>query len=387
MNTLQRVTNFLKKANQETQAYVIGLILSNDKKNCANMARITGISKEKLYSFLANAQKNSRRIKKMLIDIAKETRVLGVMRSLVIDPTALIKSHAYAMENVCYDMAGSTKHVERCLVPVYASVVDKNVKIPLFTRSWVQKKIIGEDKYKSKVEIACDLISYCKKKGVAFDFVSLDGAFSKPGMFYYFENNKDIKFIMRMAKNIYVITENGERVKLNECIELKMIKNYRERMIKAELYGYIYFFIAQKRKRKNGSYEVIYLVSNMDITAKDQVSSYKLRWPIEKINRTTKQKFGSAQCQALTAPKQEAHIMAGFLAYAILELAENYKQKKSVDKTVNFIRRNHFDYLVGFTRKCEKSTPVHNTGLVTTYLQNDFQNFMQKAYSVYAMMP
>ena len=71
-----------------------------------------------------------------------------------------------------------------------------------------------------------------------------------------------------------------------------------------------------------------------------------MRWPLEKVIRTTKQKFGAMQCQALEIEKQHAHIMAGFLAYAILEIANNDKQTQSVDELVNLIRDEYSDDLI-----------------------------------------
>ena len=347
-------------------------MLSSGRKNCADMARSVGISSKLLYDYLDNAKKNSDEIENILIDYVNKTRVEGVVRSLVIDPTALIKSYSTSMENVCYDRDGCTKHKERCLVPVYATIVDVNVKIPINIAFWVQKKVIGVKKYKSKVKIAQDLISYLKSKGVHFDFVSLDGAFPTPSMFAFLKKN-NLSFTMRIAKSRCITLENGERMQLKYCKYLKLMRNSREKTIQAELYGTKYFFTAQKRKRKGGGWEIIFLVSNMDLSAKDQVSAYKLRWPQEKINRTTKQKFGSNQCQATKASKQEAHIMAGFLAHTILELAQNDKQKKSVDKTVNFIRRNHFNDLFKLIENHKQHAPMHNVDPVAKNLQNDIQ--------------
>ena len=64
----------------------------------------------------------------------------------------------------------------------------------------------------------------------------------------------------------------------------------------------------------------------MDKSAKELIAAYNMRWPLEKVIRTTKQKFGAMQCQALEIEKQQAHLMAGFLAYAILETANIDKQ-------------------------------------------------------------
>ena len=166
MCTLQRVINLLEKVNFSIRTYVICLILSHGRKNCADMARSVSISPKPLRAYLANAEANSAEIEKMLLVHANETRVDGVKRTLVIDPTAIIKRYAKAIENLCYDKDGCTKHVERVLVPVYASIVDENIKIPLRLDFWVQQKIIGKKLYKSKITIAQALI-------IPFSIISL----------------------------------------------------------------------------------------------------------------------------------------------------------------------------------------------------------------------
>lgn len=379
MCTLQRVINLLKNVNTSIRTYVVCLILSNGRKNCADMARSVGISSKPLYAYLSNAKVHSREIEDILFDYAKKTRIEGVKRTLVLDPTAIIKRYASLIENLCHDRDGCTRHVERCLVPIYASVVDANVKIPLSLDFWVQEKITGKKRYKSKVEITQDLITNLKGKGLDFDFVSLDGAFPTPDMFVFFKKN-GLKFTMRIPKSRCIITQDGKRMQLKYCPGLKTMRNAREKTIQAKLYGDTYFFTAHKRPCKGGGWETVFLVSNMDLSAKDQVAAFNLRWPMEKINRTTKQKFGSAQCQVIEASKQRAHILAGFLALSILELAQKDKQKKSVDEVVNFIKKFHFNDLLALITNHKKHKSVHSTDLVAKHIQNDVQNFSNNTY-------
>jgi len=379
MCTLQRVINHLKKVNTSIRTYVICLIVSGGRKNCADMARLVGISTKPLYAYLSNATMHSNEIENILLDYAKETRIKSVKRTLVIDPTAIIKRYARLIENLCYDKDGCTKHVERVLVPVYASIVDENVKIPLCLDFWIQEKIIGKKRYKSKVEIAQALITHLKDKGLEFDFVSLDGAFPTPDMFSFFKKN-GYKFIMRIPRSRCITRKNGSRMQLQHCSDLRLMRNAREKTVQAELYEDTYFFTAHKRRRKDGGWEVVFLVSNMDLTAKEQVAAFNLRWPMEKINRTTKQKFGTTQCQSLEASKQRAHIMACFLAHSIIEIAQKDKQKKSVDEVVNFIRASHSGDLIKLITNRRTYKSKHNVDPVAKRFQNDIQNLFNNAY-------
>jgi len=353
MYIVQSVLNRLKNINFSIKSYVLSLMLSNGRKNCAAMSYSIGVSEKKLYCFLAESKINVKEIEENLVSLINKTRVKEVPRCLVIDPTAIIKHYAQKMEKICYDRTGCTKKVEKVLVPVYAAVIDKNVTIPLTLEFWVQEKIVGKKKYKSKIEIAQTLISAAKKMEIDFDFIALDGAFSFAPMFDFYKKHKKLKFSQRVAKSRVIKTKNGVSAQLKDHPALKLHRNEREKTIKAKFNSKknqddrYYFFTAQKRLTRNHEWEVVYIISNMDLSPKEQVAAYNLRLPIEKMIRTTKQKFGATQCQAVKASKQQAHIMAGFLAYAILNVEINDKQKQSVDDLVNELRKFHIDDLIG----------------------------------------
>lgn len=360
-------------------------MLTSGKKNCAEMSRSVGISEKALYRFLSNGSHNSDEIEKLLIKYAASTRKKDHKRTLVIDPTALIKRYAECMENLCYDKDGCTKHVEKVIVPVCASIADDRVKIPLGLNFWVQRKARGKRKYRSKVELTQELIKHFKSKKVDYDYVSLDGAFPTPDMFMFLQQSKEI-FILRIPRSRCVITKNGKRLQLQHIKELKLLRNEREKTVEAELYGKIYFFTAYKRKLRAGGWETIFLVSNMNLTAKAQVAAYNRRWPQEKINRTSKQKFGMHQCQALAAEKQKAHIMAGYLAQAIIEFANIDKLAQSVDEVINIFRANHFNDLVKVTRKPPKIKRRQKVEYIEVSSQKHVQNFYNNARKSNAFM-
>lgn len=375
MYIVQSVLNHLKNINPSIKAYVLSLVLANGRKNCAAMARLVDISEKKLYHFLAESTINSQEIEKYLLSLASITRLKTVLRALVVDPTAIIKHYAEKIEKLCHDRAGCTKKVEKGLVPVYAAVIDVNVTIPLNLEFWVQEKIIGKKLYKSKVEIAQALVTIAKMKQVSFDFVALDGAFSVTKMFTFFAENKDLKFIMRIAKSRVITTEDGLTTQLKHHPAIKLHRNEREKTVTAKLKNnnQTYFLTAQKRSTRGGGWETVFLISNMDLPAKEQVAAYNLRLPIEKMIRTTKQKFGATQCQTVQQQKQTAHILAGFLAYAILNIEQNDKQAQSVDVLVNKVRELHTDELIASIRNDNQLPRHQKVHSVVNVSQNNIQ--------------
>lgn len=385
MYIVQRVLNYFSNINPSIKTYVLSLIISSGRKNCAAMADSINISPKRLYSFLDEAENNIKEIEKKLLLLADETKKENVPRVLVVDPTAIIKPYAKNIEKLSHDRSGCSGRVEKGLVPVYVIVTDKHVTIPLNSDFWVQEKIVGKKKYKSKATIAQELINYSINNKVRFDFIALDGAFAIPVMFDFFQNNKFLKFIMRIARNRKIKTKDGIAVQLKYHPALRLYRNEREKTVVAELYGNIYYFTAQKREKRGGGWEIVFLVSNMDLPAKEQVAAYNLRWPMEKKIRTTKQKFGAMQCQAIEASKQQAHIMAGFLAYATLNIIANDKQIKSVDVLVKILKDSHFDELAAVIRTPKQSRQMANVMPDEETVQSNIQNLVNYIVSVVAL--
>ena len=111
----------------------------------------------------------------------------------------------------------------------------------------------------------------------------------------------------------------------------------------------------------------------MDLSAKEQVAAYALRWPIEIMIRTTKQKFGATQCQTLKASKQRAHIMAGFLSYAIIDSLKNDKQDLCVDVAVKKFRKFYYHDLISEIEMFQQVQSRQNTDLLIKNFQNRFK--------------
>lgn len=370
MRTFQRVKKLLQNINPLIRNYVIGLIVTRGRKNCSAMARAMRIPEKYLYIFLESADSAINIMQESLVGLSKSYSIEKPLRAFPCDPTHILKPYAKYIENLCYDRAGTTKRTERCLVPIYAAVVDRFATIPLAMKFWMQEKLTGKRHYKSKVKLTIELIREAIKNHVKFDFVPLDGGYTAPEMFDFFEETK-LSFVMRIAKSRCITTPDGKRAQLQNHPALKLHRNERAKVIQAKLNnGRTYFFVAYKRKDKDGFDETIYLISNMNKTAKELIEAYDMRWPLEKVIRTTKQKFGAMQCQALPLEKQHVHLLAGFLAYAILEVANIDKQTESVDELVNLLRDEYNDELIKLIENPFKNRAVVSKHLSVKPVQN-----------------
>ena len=89
---------------------------------------------------------------------------------------------------------------------------------------------------------------------------------------------------------------------------LKLFRNEISKRMTAAYHEMELYFSVHKRKNKSGEYQYVYIVSNMDLCAKNYLKLHEKRWVIEKIFRTIKQLLGLNQCYSRFLEKQETHI-------------------------------------------------------------------------------
>jgi len=255
---------------------------------------------------------------------------------LIIDFTLIPKMFASIMEKLTRDFNGVEKRVDQGLSMGFAVWVDPINKwiIPLINEAWLSKKIAHE-LYVKKTIITQKIILKLKNI-VPFELLCFDGAFANLPMFDFLEANQ-LKYLMRVLKNRVVSNENATN-QLAQHPDLILHKNRKFKTISATFKGHTLFFTAQKRKKKNGKKEVVFLVSNLPQAARDYVKMYKIRWKVEKFFRTAKQSLGLGHCQSISFDKQQAHISIVMLTYAHLQILQKFKQAENLEPIVKKIR-------------------------------------------------
>lgn len=330
------ISNKIKKASFH---YVLGLLFTMGRKNCSSMSREVDIPRSFLYNFLRTADDNIKSMQQYLFDEAKKLGDEDENAVLVVDFTQLLKPYAYKIDELCYDHNGCTNRREKGLSLGVIALCGKNKTVPLDFDFWVQKKYAAE-KYKKKNDIAKELVSEAIKH-FKFKYAAFDGAFATED-FLKFLNELGINFTMRIPSNRCIETSDGQRHQIKHTPSLSLFRNEREKSIKACYKGMQFYFIGYKRRGKKDEWETVYLVSNMDLSAKEHVLAYQVRSGVEKMFRTSKQSLGIGECQALSGKKQEAHILATFVAYVFLEQQKIDKQKKCPEDIVHIFRDKNF---------------------------------------------
>jgi len=334
----QNVKNIAQEVKTQISSYLHGLLLHDKRKTCTSMARNMQVSPKKLYKAFKDTKPKVAVIREDLRNIANKVPSMGEKRVLAIDGTMIRKAFAEKIQNMSFDYDGVLRRATRGLSIMVASLLIGGNVLPLDFAYWLnpkkkyKKRTKQDPNYKTKITLAMELI-IALKNFIDFDFLALDGAFASAQMIGFFEA-ENLKYTMRIARSRKVLI-NGILMKLCEHPALKLVRNERCKTAAGFYKGYACFFTASKRKKKNGSWETVYIISNMELSPKEHVDAYSKRWPIDKSFRSMKQYLGLTECQMCDQNKQTFHIFNVFLAYSLATLEKIASAKNSVEDILN----------------------------------------------------
>jgi hypothetical protein len=264
-------------------------------------------------------------------------------RVFAIDGTCLVKDFARNIEMLAVDYDGVLKNSMCGLSIMVCSLLVGRNAFPIDFRFWrnAVDKIGWDEKrnknYKTKIELAIGLIK-AYKDIIIFDYVAMDGAFCSEKMIN-FVNDEKLNYTMRIARD-RVVMINGKLLQLRYQPALKLIRNERCKSANGFYKCCACTFTVHKQKQKNGKWKVMFIISNMKLSAKDHVVAYSKRWGIEKCFRTMKQSLGLKDCQMLSSTKQRHHIFNVFLAYSMATIEKIANKKKSVEEILKIWRNS-----------------------------------------------
>jgi len=335
-SVVKNISGVISRVSKKISIHVALMIMSTECKNYAAIARSTRVNYRTAYVKKENIEDLIEESVKFLHLAIKNRAIQAKKCFLVLDFTLLYKQFSQHIPFVTYDYDGVTKRTMRGFSAAIAYWSDGEVTIPFDFSLWLRKKDAGE-LYIKKNDVVKRLILLAKKYGIPFDEVRLDGAFATEDMIKFLVQ-EDIHFTMRIPKN-RVVASSGEEHQLMNHPKLKMIRNEKFKTIIASYKGFSLCFTAHKRNGNNGIKEIVFIVSDLQRSAKDHVKAYEKRWPGEKFNRTSKQSLGISHCQSINFDKQRFHLFAVMVSYTVLQLMQIDQKKKSVEEILHPIRR------------------------------------------------
>jgi Transposase DDE domain len=335
-SVIKNISEVTPIVSRKIALHVALIITTPGRKNYASMAAANNIpygrsfiKKNDVADFLNESEKYLRGLIKRFATKEKPGY-------LIVDFSLLAKQFSEYIPGVTYDYDGVGKRVSKGFSAAFIFWSNGKITIPFDFALWHRKKDAGA-LYKKKTDLTKELILFAKKHDIPFNEVKLDGAFPSIEMLKFLIQ-EGIHLTMRMPSNRVISTEK-HTAQLAEHPELKLSRNQKYKTIYACYKGIFCYFTAHKRKGKNGTKEVVFIISDVERSAKKHVESYAERWPGEKYFRTGKQHLGLTHCQSTNPEKQRLHIFLVMTSYAVLGLKRIDKRKKSIEEVLHPIRR------------------------------------------------
>lgn len=297
------MVNIFEQMTPAMIGYLTGLIFRNTRTSCCCLASLSEMAHDRFYRLLYADFPFSRRLWEWFA-----SRLISTGGYLVIDDSAWQRftRRAEAVSFVWDSQVGKVVFGMNVVLLIWT---DGRRKVPLGLRIWQKGG-------KSKIELACEMLTQARADGVKPVYVLFDS---------WYSCNKLLNLLDGFGWH-YI-----GRAKVNRVLEkVKIGAAFRHRFGRK---------IGNLRKLRHQNLVVkdgrrFWLSNDLTLTSKDLKRHYAHRQQIEETFRLLKQEFGWGKCQAGTKRAQNAHLHLGLYALCLVQMKANgetaYKFKQNL---------------------------------------------------------
>ena len=291
---------FKEVRNYECFKYLhLGIMSQIKRKSLPEIAKVVSInSPQSLHHFLANSDWSVDKLKQIRLKKLKKA-LNGNAITVVIDETGDRKK-GKKTDYVARQYLGSVGKVDNGIVSVNAYGVYSNITFPLTVKVFKPKGTLKEgDKYKTKIELASDIITELIESGFKIELVLADSLYGESSQFIRKLAEYKLDYVVAIRSNHGVWLPAGQSVRANKWCKFKRkFSNQKSetRYIRKIIYGkkraITYWEITTEPEtmpENSTSYVMTNLQGNLKKTLGDL---YGLRTWVEYGFRQCKQELG-----------------------------------------------------------------------------------------------
>jgi len=342
--------------------YPLLILLSTiGKKSFENLGQLIQRSGDTVYRLLHPAEFSFLQAGYIAQSIFAEKKNLFVG----IDDTLIKKIHSQIMQGA--GLFFDTKIGRRIMAfrLVIGMITDGKFTIPIACAYLYSKELLdlSGQKFPTKDEIAKSFVTAAIKLFPdAKITVVVDGLYSTVE-FLGWCKRQNIRLEARMHSN-RVVKYKGERVKVRDLLQIRGLQPKGRQM--ARTISVIWHELdleltIVRRVDKHNKESIVFQIATYKALPSEHVANYKKRWPIEMLNRTTKQELGLQECFSRSLETQRKHVASVLLAYTLAQLEMKIRKLKTPEQAI---------------RQCKKKT--------VSFLKNRFASFLNNNSQVNA---
>lgn len=333
----------------------LGIISPIKKKSLPEIAKVVGInSPQSLHHFIANSPWAVTELRQTRLKNTKDA-LKGHKITVIIDETGDRKK-GNKTDYVDRQYLGSVGKIDRGIVSVNAYGVYENITFPLMFKVFKPKKTLKEeDQYKTKIDLASEIIIDLLDLGFEIELVLADSLYGESSSFIRILDKYQLPWILSIRNNHGVWMASDEKVRANKWCEFERVfsnETSEMRYIREIIFG----------KRSSRTYWEIttdprtmpdnstsFVMTNLTVT-RNQIKKtlgnlYGLRTWVEYGFRQCKQELGWTDYRFTQFPVIEkwweiimsAYLMVSLNTQPFLSLQIKSETKKETADSKNFL--------------------------------------------------
>lgn len=194
----------------------VGMISDIKRKSLPAIARAVGLhDAQPLQNFLTNSPVSGMELRQRRLELTKKM-LEGRSFKLVIDETG-DKKKGNSTDYVARQYIGNLGKVDNGIVSVNAYGVLGELTFPLIFKVFKPRKNLKEkDQYKTKPQLAAEIIEELKEQGFGFDLVLADSLYGSSPTFLAVLDKYHLDYVLAIRRNDQEFTRAGQQVTYGE---------------------------------------------------------------------------------------------------------------------------------------------------------------------------
>jgi Transposase DDE domain len=317
----------------------LAILINIGKRSFENMGRLIKKSGETIGRMLRTGAVSLEASQKIAQEIFADKKELFV----AIDETTIRKVYSQMMEGTWWLFDTKIGRRINAYKLIIGAITDSKFTVPINAAFTFGKEFYADPSKAQEVTVRLFINTAQKLFPNTKIIAVLDGAFANVNYLKWaLENN--IATEVRMHSN-RVVEYKGKKIKIRDIKELRPKGRQMARTIQVVWQGLFLQLTAVRRIDKRGNETVVFQVATYKATPSKHALAYKNRWPIEKLNRTTKQSLGLQECFSRKIGTQYDHMCAVLLAYAIAQREMKRNRYKNPEQAIRALKKKNVNWL------------------------------------------
>lgn len=336
---------FSKKQMSVFREIIYAMFADYKRLTLSAIANNTSINYQRLQYFFTESNWNIKELNDIRIKLIQNQRTTKANNKgvLAIDDTGCPKPYAEKTEGAQFQYCPPLGREENCNVAVASCFVSNSKHFPVDFRSYIPLDNKEPEKFKSKLDLAKELIDDALAKGITFGSVVVDSWYPSTDLIEFI-SSKNLSLVAEVKINRSILFTHPQtkqwRYLRGEQI-MPLLKQFYPHKFKAvnipqangkdkSILTYAFksklkdcpvevqvIFVFDKWSQSDDKDAHILITTNLNLTVRDVILTYLLRWGIEESFRELKDAFCFDQYQVYHQEQIQRHWILSFLSWTL----------------------------------------------------------------------